>query len=505
MNQFSFNIYQRKKLWKILLFFIGSVIIMLALYYSNKIVKEVAKDERQRVKIWADAIRRKAELVNYTENFFEKIKDEERKRVEIWAEATKRTIYAQDNEDLTFYSNIISGNTTIPVVVTDADGNITTAINIDFNIDTVKKLEGQLKEEFSKYPPIVINVYGIINYLYYKDSKLFIELKNVLNDLTQSFFNEIVFNTASVPVIVTDSTGYNVIAYGNTDSLLMNNAEYVKQMIEEMKSQNAPIIVTLPNKGKQLIYYKDSYILTQLQYYPFVFFTIISAFLVIAYLLFSIARRSEQNQVWVGMARETAHQLGTPISSILAWLEYLKIKNVDEKIINEISKDVNRLEIITERFSKIGSPPLLEQQDLNVIIKHAIDYLKVRTSSKVKFNFIPANQPVWVNINKALFEWVIENLCKNAVDAMNGEGIIEIEIIIVNKFVYLDIKDTGKGIPRRQFKTIFYPGFTTKKRSWGLGLTLSKRIIKNYHKGKIFVKSSVANKGTVFRIVLKRF
>jgi two-component system, sporulation sensor kinase D len=498
------NIYTRKRLWKFLLLTIGAVIVAIALLFTNNIVKEVAISERQRVKIWADAISRKAELVNYTDKFFEKIKVEERKKIEIWAEATKRTIAADENEDLTFYSNIIAGNNTIPVVVTDQKGIITTAINVEFDIDSVKTLSGNLKAEFTKYPPIIINIYGITNYLYYTDSRLFTELKRVLDDLTESFFNEIVNNSASVPVIVTDSTKQNIVTYGNIDSTLIDNKEYTTNLMLLMESQNKPIEISLTNKGKQYIFYKDSYFLTQLQYYPFVFFGVIVVFILIAYLVFSTARRSEQNQVWVGLARETAHQLGTPMSSLLAWVEYLKIKGVDENITDEISKDINRLELITDRFSKIGSPPILEKHNLNNAIKEVVDYLKIRTSRKVIYVLNLPVDDIIINLNKPLFEWVIENLCKNAVDAMNGIGIIEIDVTTSEKHVFIDVKDTGKGLLRRQFKTIFNPGYTSKKRGWGLGLTLSERIIKNYHRGKIFVKSSNVNKGTVFRIILNK-
>jgi signal transduction histidine kinase len=487
-----------------LLLLSATVIIIIALLYTNTLVKEVAKDERQRVKIWADAIRQKAELVNYSEIFFENIKVEERKKIEIWAEATKRTIAADENEDLTFYSNIIAGNNTIPVVVTDQNDNIITAINVDFNIDSVKKFDGNLKKEFSKYPPIIINVYGIINYLYYTDSRLFTELKRFLDDLTESFFNEIVCNSASVPVIVTDSTEHNIVAFGNIDSASMKDTAYIANLMSIMKSQNNPIEVSLRNKGKQYIYYKDSYLITQLRYYPVIFIAIIGVFLLVSYLLFSTARRSEQNQVWVGLAKETAHQLGTPLSSLLAWLEYLKLKNVEEGITDEISKDIKRLELITDRFSKIGSSPVLEKHNLNNAINEVVDYLKIRTSKKVNYTLNLPDEDIVVNLNRPLFEWVIENLCKNAVDAMNGVGTIEIEVTTSDKFVFIDVKDTGKGILRRQFKTVFNPGFTGKKGGWGLGLTLSERIIKNYHKGKIFVKSSVINKGTVFRIILKK-
>ncbi len=231
---------------------------------------------------------------------------------------------------------------------------------------------------------------------------------------------------------------------------------------------------------------------------------IIGVFLIVAYILFSMARNAEQNQVWVGMSKETAHQLGTPLSSLLAWVELLKAKGVDEKTMNEMSKDVKRLENITERFSKIGSPPKLIPADVVHEINESGNYMKNRTSRKVKFNFESSAKEVFAPLNPNLFGWVVENIIKNAIDAMEGAGEINLEVINQPKNVIIDITDQGKGIPSSRFKSIFNPGFTSKKRGWGLGLSLSKRIIENYHKGKLFVKNSELNKGTTFRIVLKK-
>jgi signal transduction histidine kinase len=253
------------------------------------------------------------------------------------------------------------------------------------------------------------------------------------------------------------------------------------------------------------VFYENSVFYKQLKYYPLILIIIVSIFLLIAYFAFSWSRKAEQNQVWVGMSKETAHQLGTPISSILAWIELLKLKEVDNKLVEDIEKDVRRLETITERFSKIGSAPVLEKENLNKILANAVNYIKKRTTDKVSFVFyFDENSELLVPINTALFEWVVENICKNAIDAMEGAGQLEISIKDNMQIVYIDIKDTGKGIPKSKYKTIFQPGYTTKKRGWGLGLSLSKRIIEQYHLGKIFVKSSELNKGTTFRIVLKK-
>jgi signal transduction histidine kinase len=249
----------------------------------------------------------------------------------------------------------------------------------------------------------------------------------------------------------------------------------------------------------------NSALMIQIMYYPYVMFTVIGVFLFIAYFLFSTSRKSEQNLVWIGMSKETAHQLGTPLSSLMAWTEILRMKGENDAELVEMEKDIKRLEDITERFSKIGSPARLEPQNLISVLYETVDYLIPRTSSKIRYQInLPASSEVILPLNKQLFEWVVENLCKNAVDAMNGQGVIQIHIEETNNHVHIDFEDTGKGIPKSRFKTVFNPGFTSKKRGWGLGLSLSKRIISDYHKGKIFVKSSVIDKGTVIRVVLHK-
>jgi signal transduction histidine kinase len=295
------------------------------------------------------------------------------------------------------------------------------------------------------------------------------------------------------------------LEYGNLeiDSLADKEALLMEQL-QTMKSQNKPIKVVLDENKVNYIFYKDSKLLTQLQYFPIFQFIVIGLFLIIAYYLFSTARKSEQNQVWVGMAKETAHQLGTPLSSLIAWVEYLKTKDIDSKLIDELTKDIDRLEMITERFSKIGSVPKLEQTSVYDIIEKTVNYLKSRISGNVTIDIhAPKNGETTALMNASLFSWVLENLIKNAVDAMEGKGAINIHIIDQVQYVYIDISDTGKGISKKNFKTIFEPGYTTKQRGWGLGLSLVKRIIENYHSGKIFVKNSSPH-GTTFRIVLKK-
>ena len=499
------DIYIQKRKWKWLLLVFAFLIVGASLWYTNILVDKIAKDERKKVETWVGAVQKKASLVKYTEEFFEKIKVEERKRVELWAEATRKLIEADNNEDLTFYAEIISSNTNIPVVLTDENGKIDAAKNVDFNSDSIKILSGNLKKEFTVYDPIIVKYGSKKGYLYYKESKLFTGLRNVLNDLIKSFISEVVVNSASVPVIITDSSKLKIIAFGNIDSANILNKDFIKEQITAMKKQNRPIIVDLSGIGKSYVFYKDSFLLTQLKYYPYAQFFIIGLFLLVAYFLFSTSRKAEQNQVWVGMAKETAHQLGTPLSSLMAWVEILKMKNIDEGTISEMEKDVHRFEIITQRFSNIGSLPKLENENLIKSIYDATDYVMARTSKKVQFSInTPKEKEFFIPLNEPLFEWVIENLCKNAVDAMDGEGKIDIAITEEKDVLIIDITDSGKGISKSKFSTVFKPGYTSKKRGWGLGLTLCKRIIEIYHKGKIYVKSSVIGKGTTFRIILNK-
>ncbi|MBN2728254.1 MAG: HAMP domain-containing histidine kinase [Bacteroidales bacterium] len=499
------DIYRRKTLWKWGLFVLGALIVAASLWFSNILVKKIANEERKKVSIWANAIQQKATLVNYTKEFFKKIEEEERKRVEIWAEATKRLINAGIHEDLSFYTQIISENTTIPVVLTDEDRNIIAVKNVAFNKDTVDKLQGTLYTEFSANSPILVNYGSIVNYLYYKESMLFSELRNVLNDLTESFFSEVVVNSASVPVIVVDSTKANVFSSGNIDSTIINDPVKLHDMLSEMEAQNTPIEIDFEGEGTKYIYYKDSYLLTQLRYYPYVQFFVIGAFLLLAYILFSITRRAEQNKVWVGMAKETAHQLGTPISSMLAWIDFIPLDENNKMYLEELRKDIERLNNVSERFSKIGSKPELKDCDIAEMIRDSVEYIQRRSSQQVKFSVeVPAKADMQVMLNKNLLSWVLENLLNNAVDAMNGVGELQVILLEDNKNVMIDITDTGKGMNKSQYKAVFNPGYTTKSRGWGLGLALSKRIIEEYHNGRIFVKSSSPGKGTTFRIILTK-
>jgi signal transduction histidine kinase len=500
------NIYTKKKRWKWILLGLAMFIIVISLWYTQVLVHEIANEERKNIEIWADAIHQKAELVNYTDEFFKQIREEERKRVELLAYAYQIGTVTDDDEVLNFFVKVTSENSTIPVIQTNERGKIKDWKNLDFNPDTVPYLRGKLLAEFMVYPPVKIEYdQNVYDFLYYKESKLFNELRDVMDDLIQSFFTEIVINAASVPVIVTDSTKTKIIEFGMLDREKAKDSLYIQKTLEHMADDNEPIKIELADQGIRYIFYQDSDLLTRLIYFPYFQLGIIAVFLILAYVLFSSARNSEQNQVWVGLAKETAHQLGTPISSMIGWIELLRLEGYKGEAIQELNKDVDRLHKITDRFSKIGSEPRLKNQDIVTVIYDSVNYIRSRASRKVKYNILRArDEEIIVPINLHLFEWVIENVCKNAIDAIGGDGNIVIDIKEEENIVIIDISDDGKGIPKSKFKTIFNPGFTSKKRGWGLGLSLAKRIIKDYHQGKIFVKNSVINKGTTFRIMLRK-
>lgn len=278
--------------------------------------------------------------------------------------------------------------------------------------------------------------------------------------------------------------------------------EYYARCIEQFSEHHPPIVLNLLD-DQLYIYYDDSLLIKKLQYFPYVQLTVIVVFILVVFVAFAGTKKAEQNRVWVGLSKETAHQLGTPISSLLAWSELLKTKYPDDNLLDEMSKDINRLRIIAERFSKIGSTPDLQPVDLCSALENAVQYVAKRTSRKVSMHcHCPGQKPLFAELNPPLFEWVIENICKNAIDAMNGEGHIDVQVQPREDDLIIDITDTGKGMEKKQYKAVFTPGYTTKKRGWGLGLSLAKRIIEEYHHGKIFVKHSEVNVGTTFRIIL---
>ena len=395
------NIYNKKQRWKYLLLIFALTIGLTSLFVTNHLVKELKKEEKQ--------------------------------KIELWAQATKQLVNISNDGDYSLAIKVISDNNNIPVILID-------------ECDSVLE-------------------YRNIIYLNKLDSLL------------------IKWNIRSAPVI---------------------NNKFLRNELNNMKSSGDPPIEINFIGDKQWIFYKDSVLLTQLKYYPFYQLTFIGIFMLIAYLTFSASRKSEQNQVWAGMAKETAHQIGTPLSSLIAWLELLKGKEGVQDMVSEMQKDVKRLETITDRFSKIGSKPELKSTNIITLIEDSIFYLSSRLPESVNFRFNPKNKIPYIPVNSVLLQWVIENVCKNAVDAMiNAKGEIKIEIIEVYNQILINITDNGKGIDKKVAKTIFKPGVTSKKRGWGLGLSLSKRIME-YHNGNIFVKKTEKQQGTTFCIVLPK-
>ena len=323
-------------------------------------------------------------------------------------------------------------------------------------------------------------------------------------DQNLEFPFSIIENNTTIPVILTDAND-SIISAGNFDTEQLRNKQYIKLQLERIRKKKDPIIIELGSGFINKIYYKDSIILTQLTYYPYIQMGIIILFIFVAYLAFLSSRKAADNQVWVSMSKETAHQLGTPTSSLAGWVEILQEKYPEVAITEEVSRDVERLIKITERFSRIGSKTVLKDENIIAVISHTIDYLKTRTSSKIKFTVdFDRTGVIIIPLHAALFEWVIENISKNAIDAMEGSGEITYHITETDKNILIDVTDTGKGIPKRAFRKIFNPGYSTKQRGWGVGLSLAKRIVEKFHSGRIYVRHSEPGIGSCIRIVMNK-
>ncbi len=322
--------------------------------------------------------------------------------------------------------------------------------------------------------------------------------------LNMQLILKIIQGNTSIPVILcTDQD--EVVSYNNLEIPEKDPELFLRKKVKELKAKNPPIAIDMEDGSFQYLYYDDSIILKRLLIYPYAQLSVVFVFILLAFLALASTKRAEQNKVWVGLSKETAHQLGTPISSLIAWVEYLRTKEIDSSLLNEMDKDVKRLQTIAERFSKIGSDPDPLPTDLVESIRTALGYMSMRISSKVTIHADMPSHPILVVMNDSLFAWVIENLTKNAVDAMEGHGDIYLQIEERDTLVRIDLSDTGKGIPKSKFKTVFNPGYTTKQRGWGLGLSLVKRIIESLQGGKIYVKSSELGKGTTFRIELRKY
>ena len=392
-----------------------------------------------------------------TNTLVNQLKEEERKKIEIWAETTKVL--------------------TSQAVLSDMESDYLTQTEDASDSERFNKLKQYINNAFINYDVLL---------------------------------NKIIQGNTTIPVIIFWNSGElldsrNVLSLKQeTDSTFTENKDsYLKAKAQQFKKRHEPIVIQFDENSSLYVYYDDSTVLKNLQLFPFVQLAVVFIFIAVSFLALNSAKKAEQNRVWVGLSKETAHQLGTPISSLMAWVEYLKAKDLDSKLLTEMDKDVQRLKTIAERFSKIGSNTEPELMNLSEAISRAIEYMGKRISSKVDIQMHFPEEPICVLMNESLFGWVIENLIKNAVDAMDGQGLITISAFVKGKKAILDISDTGKGIPKSKFDAVFQPGYTTKKRGWGLGLSLVRRIIESYHKGKISVYKSEIGKGTTFRIELR--
>jgi len=514
------NLYSNKQKWKIGLIAIALILVGVSLFFSNTIVTKVGKRERDRVEQWADAIKKKLELVRLTDRTFSKLRNKEQREMTLWIDATKEVSKETPLDqipDYTFPLKIIKENKDIPVILFDNEHNISGYINLgfdtsdlhaqfpDLNSDAVNRLfEDSLRvlsEAWKKInPSFTVEVFqGLYMTYVYNDSRELIQLEKDRDSLLSSFNKELINNDGLVPVLLIDGSKDSII--GSNLPKFKLTPQRIERTIQELKLQNQPLIIDFQNGQKSILYFDNSEELKQLQYFPYIIFFIIGLFVLIGYLIFSTFRKAEQNQVWAGMAKETAHQLGTPLSSLMAWIQLLESQGTDPMVTKEMQKDVDRLEVITDRFSKIGSGGKLKESDICSTITHVLDYLRPRISDKVAIEF-KCSDELLIRHNPSLMEWVVENIVKNAVDAMEGKGILKVNVSAATGWVHIDITDNGKGIPQKMLKTIFQPGFSTKQRGWGLGLSLVQRIVKEYHSGKVFVLNSEVNVGTTFRISL---
>lgn len=398
-----YDIYHSRRVWKWGLVTISVVLVVNFLFFSNNLVKDLSKQERNRMQIWADATKELASM----------------------SIASDSASVANVN----FLLGIIEANDNIPVLLVDEDDNIL------------------LHRNFSLPEP-------------------------------------------------TETFGFYALS--------PENESFLAEKLKSLKNTSNHIDIILDDDIVQHLYYEDSTLLRRLQIYPYVLLGVLAVFILVVYFALISIKKAEQNKVWVGLSKETAHQLGTPISSLMAWMQMLETTDLDSSIVSDMNKDVNRLSVIADRFSKIGSKPEMELAFINESVVNSLEYMKTRISKRVNLTIHTGNEECGVLLCMSLFEWVMENLTKNAVDAMQGEGAIDVTVSSSRNIVFVDVKDTGKGIARKNFDTVFNPGYTTKKRGWGLGLTLVKRIIEEYHGGRIYVKDSELEHGTTFRIELPR-
>lgn len=479
---------------KYILLALTILLALAALWQVQHIAGEIRRDEEEKVRLWANAISQRSHMLEVSQQFFDQATLDEHRKMQLYTDILQSFNDPDLSTDLRFslaYVNYIVDSSRTPIIITTARDSI---ISVPQEL-AGQKLQGELLEEYSQNPPFTYTLWGMPMTLYYKESQYYTQLRQLLDGFTRSFLIDITQNSVKAPVLVVDSASRQVLGYGNIDP----------RDIGHMEFRNDPISLSLPDGGRALVYYEDTLLLRSLRWLPLFYLLIAAALVLVSYHLFRTARSAEQNRIWVGLAKETAHQLGTPISSITGWVEYLRGKELTDEYASEVSKDLRRLETITQRFSKIGSTPELKEDDVREATLAAVGYLQRRSPRRVQFKVtFPEGETFLAPLNSPLFQWVVENLCKNAIDAMEGDGTVAITASQDARKIYLDVSDTGRGMSTAVQRRIFDSGFTTKTRGWGLGLPLARRIVNQYHRGRLYLKYSVPGQGTCFRIVLKK-
>lgn len=512
MPQRKYSLKLRSSSLNFLLISISMVVLAFTLIFSQIMVNRMERDERDRVQNWVITTMRQADMAIRARSIFAQMETEERQYAMVWSYVYEQVFSPEISSpaDFEYLRHIMSSNQR-PFILVDPEGRILESHDPDIDPRRQPSFTEEIRKEYAIYPPIIVDAQGLMYRLYFKPSEVFMNLRSVFRDLDSSFIQESLTSTASVPVLITDESQETVLAYSNLDAEVFYSKEAIHNLIQKMMEENEPISMCLPGMDNQEIYvfYESSSLVRNMRFFPLAILIALLVVLLGILSLLDFAKKMEQNQIWWGMSKETAHQLGTPLSSLLAWIDYYKLKEgepMDPHDLAEIEKDVKRIELVTNRFSKIGSVPELNWANIVPVVYKSMFYLKARSSNRVAYSVnVPEDAVVMAQFNESLIEWVIENLCKNALNAIEDNvGAISITIEESSEHVTIDVHDTGKGMPKSMFTKIFEPGFTTKKRGWGVGLTLCKRIVEKYHKGQIFVKNSTPKVGTTFRVVLNK-
>lgn len=490
------------------------LIVATTLFFSRSLVDQLKKEERIRVKNWVISNRRQLDMANRVRGIFAQMEIEERQYAMVWMYVYERVFspVSPAPKDFDFLMRIMSSNNR-PFILVGNSGRIIESHDPDIKMEETPWFTPGMQKEYSPYPPIAVDAQGVRYSLYFKPSEVFLNLRRLFDDLDSSFsiesLNSIEF--ISVPVVVTDESQTTVLMYHNLTQEDFYSQKNIQERLHKMQAENEPIEIHFPNTENKTYYlfYESSVFLRNMNFFTVALLLALLAIMGGVLSLLNLSKKMEQNREWWGMSKETAHQLGTPLSSLLAWIDYYKTKEgepMEKGDLLEIEKDVKRMELVTNRFSKIGSVPELTWDNVVPVVYRSVEYLKARSSKRITYMInVPSDAVMMAQFNAPLLEWVFENLFKNALNAIgDNEGRIVISLSETNEHVIIDVHDTGKGMPKNMFNKVFEAGFTTKQRGWGLGLTLSRRIVESYHRGRIFVESSSARTGTVFRVVLNK-